>query len=671
MSIHLKVKWFLFLLVICAALISRLASASTSAELIELSFEELVNLDVEIESAGKNSTKALDLAYAGYVLMDSEILASGVQSIPDALRLIPGVNVAQISTAEWSIGIRGAGGRFSRFVLVMVDGRIAYNSVFSGVNWDELNISVQNIQRIEVIRGPNAAAWGPNAVNGIIHIITRDLQRDMSHGTLVAGDSDAKFSGAFSHALDHGWYIGGSVSANRWDGLSELSSKSEEEAFEDRRIGASVKRIGDNEQLNISVEAFEIDLSPTWSWVETDSFEAKASPSDEDKKGWIIHGSYERAFGESTNLAVRGYADETQRNNSFYRWDSNNYQIDLELQSTLGRHEFSSGINLRQNTSDVLIRDRFDIYFSPQKRTVDNYGIYLSDTITFTDQLQGTAAVRWDHSALGGTNTQPSLRVLWAATDVDRFWAAVSEAATTPSRALTDINDVLYHVQPAADPVPPIVFVLDGYRNDQENTQVRAFEFGYRKVFGDYSLDLALFQFDYTNELEVELVGEPQLQPGPLDQPVLHQQMYFVNTKKFETGGGELVFRGNPTKKWTTQAVLSHVENLDDSTLSNTTVVLSSSFEFVPDVQLYLAARYNKGTTVMQEQYRLLEDQFGSVDDYIVFDFNLNWNLSDRWSVDFIGRNIGKTHTEGLREQFAAPIVSVEPKAMIRAHYTF
>jgi iron complex outermembrane receptor protein len=161
-------------------------SASGAGNLLDLSIEEL--LHVEITSASKKTQQISDIAAAVFVITRDDIRRSGATSIPELLRLAPGIEVAQIDSNKWAVTARGFNGRFANKLLVLMDGRALYTPSFGGVFWDVQDTLLDDIERIEIIRGPGGAIWGANAVNGVINIITRSA-RDTQGGELVATGS--------------------------------------------------------------------------------------------------------------------------------------------------------------------------------------------------------------------------------------------------------------------------------------------------------------------------------------------------------------------------------------------------------------------------------------------------------------------------------------------------
>ena len=139
-------------------------------DLTALQIEDLMNVDVT--SASKKEQKLSKVPAAIFVITKEDIHRSGATDIPDLLRMVPGLDVAQINPGVWAISARGFNGQYSKTLLVLIDGRTVYTPTFSGVFWDAQDVPLEPIERIEIIRGPGAAVWGANAVNGVINITT-------------------------------------------------------------------------------------------------------------------------------------------------------------------------------------------------------------------------------------------------------------------------------------------------------------------------------------------------------------------------------------------------------------------------------------------------------------------------------------------------------------------
>ena len=178
---------------------------TTSSQLKQLTLEELGNLHVV--TASKAPQQVIRTPAAVYVITQEDIQRSGATTLPDILRLAPGVEVAQIDSSKFSVGIRGFGSRLARSVLVLIDGRSVYTPLFAGVYWEMQDTLLQDIDRIEVIRGPGATLWGSNAVNGVINIITKNAHETQGTSIRVGG-------GNVNQGLMSARYGG------QWNGLS-------------------------------------------------------------------------------------------------------------------------------------------------------------------------------------------------------------------------------------------------------------------------------------------------------------------------------------------------------------------------------------------------------------------------------------------------------------------
>src|SRR5579864_3749532 len=167
---------------------------ASSEPLKQLSLAELGN--VEVTTASKEPEKISKTPAAIFVLTQDDIRSSGATSIPEVLRLVPGVEVARINSNQWSVNIRGLGSGFSKAVLVLIDGRSVYTPLYAGVYWDVQNVLLDDVERIEVIRGPGGTIWGSNAVNGVINIITKNAKDTRgSYGSTSGGNVDQNESG--------------------------------------------------------------------------------------------------------------------------------------------------------------------------------------------------------------------------------------------------------------------------------------------------------------------------------------------------------------------------------------------------------------------------------------------------------------------------------------------
>lgn len=309
------------------------ASATLNTDLTELSIEAL--MDIEVTSVSKKAQKLSESAAAIFAITSEDIRRSGVTNIADALRMVPGLNVARIDSSKWAVSSRGFNGRFLNKLLVLIDGRSVYTPLFSVVYWEVQDTLLEDVERIEVIRGPGAALWGANAVNGVINIITKNAA-DTQSGllTLGGGDKEQAFAGLRygmalgedSHARlytkgferDSFQYADGSDSGDEWDMLrsgfrldSHLSGHDE------------LTLQGDLYQSNIDQTLYLATLTPP-SYSQT-------IDDDADLSGGNLLGRWQHTFSSSSEFTLQLYYDRTVHEEAYYGEKLDTYDIDSSI----------------------------------------------------------------------------------------------------------------------------------------------------------------------------------------------------------------------------------------------------------------------------------------------------------------------------------------------------
>jgi len=306
----------------------------------QLSLEQLGNL--EVTTVSKEPEEIQRTPAAIYVLTHEDIRRSGATSIPEALRLVPGVEVAQIDSSTWAVGIRGFGSIFSKSVLVLIDGRNVYTPLFAGVNWKLQNVMLEDVDRIEVIRGPGGTIWGTNAVNGVINIITRNSKD--TRGTLVSvggGDVD-QGTGEFRH--------GGSLGRNasyRVYGMAfgrGPEFHADRDNFDNWQLGQGGFRMDWDNQSNDSL-TLQGDLYKGGVGARQNlSFYSPPSSSivdgTQDVSGGNILGRWRHKLDDGSNFQLQAYYDRTYRLGSQLGETRNTFDIDfLHQWKTLPRQD--------------------------------------------------------------------------------------------------------------------------------------------------------------------------------------------------------------------------------------------------------------------------------------------------------------------------------------------
>jgi iron complex outermembrane receptor protein len=537
-----------------------------------LSLEQLGHIDVT--SVSKSPVSVVRTPAAVYVITQQDIRRSGATSLPEALRMAPGVEVAQIDGVKWAIGIRGFQGRLSRAVLVLIDGRSVYSPLFHGVYWEVQDTLLEDIDRIEVIRGPGGTIWGPDAVDGVINIITKNA-RD-THGMLVSagggnvnqGYLDLRYGGGNDNNFSYRVYAKGSV-----DGPEYHSDNAE---FDDQRRAQGGFRMDweptGRDTLTIQGDGYDgsagesvriTSLSPPYSTIVN---------QDAELSGANALARWNHIFGGGSDIQIQFYYDRVRRRQANQAEDRDTYDFDLVHHLALtSRQDFIWGVGARVSPA-YLPAVVPTYYFTPDRRTDQLYSGFFQDEISLLpDRLSFTVGVKVFHSSFSGFNNEPSVRLLWTPSEHQSFWAAVTRAVRTPS----DNEDTLQSTTlRSTDPLAFNVTTGDGIFTSETDL---SYELGYRQlILPGFSVDLATFYNSY-NHLE-------SLEPGtPYTQTTNGQTwtiLPFVNRNGLQgtTKGFELAPSWKPATWWRLQGSYSYLD-MDLRTRPGSTDITSVTSE--------------------------------------------------------------------------------------------
>ncbi|MFP5227190.1 MAG: TonB-dependent receptor plug domain-containing protein [Acidobacteriota bacterium] len=313
------------------------AQSTSAPDLTQKSLEDL--MDVEVTSVSKKEQKASQVAAAIFVISREDILRSGALNIPDLLRMVPGVEVAQLDASRWAISVRGFNGQESNKLLVMIDGRTVYNPVFAGVFWDSQNVPIDSIDRIEVIRGPGAAVWGANAVNGVINIITRNASdtqgaslsggagNDLIGPATVRYGGTSRLTGAY-RVYAEGFHIAAQRAVDGRDGEDDW--RLVHGGFRtDRSLSAKDSLTTEGEVY--SGNGGELALAPLSLLPPVTSTLALRDRYS----GWNVLSRWTRTFSSTSQTSLQVSFDRTSRDDTTYAFNLNT--LDIDFQHHIGR----------------------------------------------------------------------------------------------------------------------------------------------------------------------------------------------------------------------------------------------------------------------------------------------------------------------------------------------
>lgn len=529
----------------------------SASPLASISLEELMNL--EVTSVSRREQPLSQAPSAIYVVSRDDIRRSGATNLPDALRLVPGLQVARIDGNKWAVASRGFNNRFANKMLVLLDGRSVYTPLFSGVYWDLQDTLLEDVERIEVIRGPGATLWGANAVNGVINIITRDAaQTQGGFVTGTFGTADRAITGVrYGGRLgDHGHYrVYGQFSDRAAFTLASGVGASDQS---DRlQVGTRVDwKPGLRDSVTVTADAFRADAGQTLSAGGALPLTARSMTTSTSSSGANVLTRWVRQIDPRSQLTFQFYYDHLRRDDPLVRQEQRNLDVEVQQHITRGRHDVVWGLGHRRS-SDALENSAF-LAFSPAARDVNLSSLFVQDEIALRpDRLRLTVGTKIEHNAYTQWEVQPGARLAWTPHRRQTLWASSSRAVRTPSRAESDVRiDFAPRVVPGAPlPVRPVLLGSEAF----EAEVLLAHEVGYRLMpASSVTLDVALFRNEYDRLRTFEPL-DPVLEIGAAG-PALLAPLRFSNLMTGTAQGLEVLTHWTPLTRWRMAASWSYVD---------------------------------------------------------------------------------------------------------------
>jgi iron complex outermembrane receptor protein len=624
------------------------------SELKKLSVEEL--LDVDVTSVSKYPEKLSEAAAAVAVLTQDDLHSSGVTSIPEALRLVPGLDVARVDSHTWAISSRGFNDIFANKLLVLIDGRSVYTPLFSGVFWEVQDTLLEDIDRIEVVRGPGATLWGANAVNGVINIITKSA-RD-TQGLLLSGGGgteDLGFAGVrYGVKVDENTFL--RVYAKYFDRDSSVlpDDTTSHDAWDMFRGGFRL----DWEPTKENSFTFQGDiytgnqdedyLVPTTTF----PFSGVIKSTDTVSGGNLL-GRWSHSFSPDSQLTFQAYYDRTERDSPIFAEDRDTGDIDLQHRFAWGdRQDVVWGLGFRATHDDV--RNSLNVSLLPDHRTLDLYSAFVQDEISIVpERLRLTLGSKFEHNDFTGFEIQPSARALWTPGFSQTFWASVSRAVRTPSRAESDIR-----LNPAPPvPLPPGTITILGNPN-MVSEELIAYEFGYRiQPINQLKLDLTAFYNDYDDLRTIE-----PIRPGPVSPSKVANKLFG------ESYGTEISATAQVTKRWRLQGSYSYLEvqlHREAGSLDSTTERTTEGSS--PRNQFFIRSLFDLGWNIEFDSTLRYVDVLPApkIPSYLTLDLRLAWSPRKNLEFAIVGQNL----LDDRHPEFAPTFVGTQKTEVQRSVY--
>lgn len=642
-------------------------SGQSAPDVTAMSVEDLMNL--QVTSVSKRTQKVADAAAAIFVITQEDIKRSGARNIPETLRMVPGIEVARLDANKWAISSRGFNGRFANKLLVLIDGRSVYTPLFSGVYWDVQDVPLEDVDRIEVIRGPGATLWGANAVDGVINIITKPARATKGGLVQVEGGDDqltsdtARFGDKVgdkgyyrAYAKYFDWMSGsGAAGQNAADGWHQVRG-----GFRSDWTLSHADSLTFQGDLYNSREGETLTV-PTLAAPYSSTFENVGHYS-----GGNLLGRWSRSSGGSS-YSLQGYFDRTNySDNSLFTDHETVFDIDFQHDFHLGNaNEIVWGAGYRSIQDGNV--SSFTVSVQPSHAQYNLFSTFVQDEVNFLDsRLRVTVGSKFEHNDFTGWEFEPNIRFLGSISKTQSAWVAVSRAVRTP--ALTEeglrLNDAVIPpgTPPFNSPLPVIEAVFGSQQFQSED--LIAYEIGYRvQASNSFSVDIATFYNSYSN-LRTAEPGAPFVEVAPTPTDVV---VPFAALNKMSGGtyGVEPFFDWKVLPRWKLFGSYSFLKmNIHKNSNSlDPTADLPNGEN--PEHQFYFRSSLELPKHIEQNLVVRHVTQLPglNVPGYSSLDGGVRWTPVPGWEFSFNGENwLNDRHTE-----FAPDFVNTLPTIVGRS----
>lgn len=616
------------------------AQSQDAGQLRDLNLSQLAN--IKVVTANKTPEELWKTPAAIYVITQEDIRRSGATTIPEILRLAPGVEVARLTSNTWAIGIRGFNSSFSKSVLVLIDGRNVYTPLFAGVYWDVQDVLLSNIDHIEIIRGPGGTIWGADAVNGVINIITKSAQD--TQGTLVtAGTGNVdRAQAAVRYGNEHGRNLQYRVFAKGFGEAPQFEPLHDD--FDDWQMGHAGFRADwqpqDTDKLTVQGDLYKGNIGQQ---ISIDSF---SPPGQNDVDGYqdVSGGNLRVRWGHTlangSSMRLQGYYDRTYRLGVQLGETRDTYDVDFLHNISFHRNDFSWGAGAR--VSPASIQQIVPVIDFTDHHPVDNVlSAFAQDEIELVpNRLAFTMGAKFEHNNYNGFDVLPSGRLLYTPGPQQTFWAAITRAVRTPSLLDRDLELTDFLIP------NPLAYLRVSGNPDFEPETLLGFEAGYRRLITRRAyIDFAWYHNQY-HDLSSDGNLTLSVATTPAPQHLL-LATEFANGIKGNTDGFEIAPDFKIFSWWQIRSSYSYINldlsnepgNADTSTVAlyeglspHNQVEFRSLLTLPKRVEFDTAYRY---VSALPAQ---------SVRSYETVDAHIGWHFSESYGLSLDGANLLQPH---------------------------
>jgi iron complex outermembrane receptor protein len=621
-------------------------AGETPADLTELSLEQL--LDTEVTSVAKLPHSLAHSPAAVFVVTQNDIRRLGATSIPEALRFVPGLHVERIDRNKWAISTRGFNGQwFANKMLVLIDGRTVYNPGFSGVWWDVQDTMMEDIERIEVIRGPGASLWGANAVNGVINVITQSARQTQGNLLSAAMGTQDHGMAAFRHGGSLGEDAHYRVFGKYFD-RDDYVDENGHSAGDTWRAGRGGFRVdgiaGGNDTYTVQGDIYRNDSgsAPT-TLLDMSTLSQFRAHSGLRSHGANVLGRWTHSFGDESAISVQTYWDRAERIVPLNDFHEIAQTFDIEFQHSLPRndaHQWLWGAGYRLVDRDE--ENSAKVAYFPEDDADHWFNLFVQDEIAvIPDNLSLTLGSKFEHKSRVGFLLEPNARLLWTPDSRNSIWLSVARAMRTPSwgEQAGRFSGFIFL------PGPPLTTF--GFRGNHAvpAEELVAYELGWRaQPRTDLFLDLALFYNVYDRLGNVPPPGEGDCALRTLNgTPFIECLAPQKNQIKGESYGLEAVVDWRPVRGWRGQLgyTLMKVDvRATGSPKDDRTVAETEGSD--PRHQLFARSSLDLTDALRFDlMYRYVDElPFTDVNAHSTLDARLAWDVDRDVEISLQGRNL-------------------------------
>jgi iron complex outermembrane receptor protein len=640
------------------ALLIPFGAASQSIDSKHLALDALMDLDVQLSTVTRRLRVAKENAASIYVLPGDEIKRSGVTSIPQALSLVPGLQVRKIDNNNWAVTLRAVAGRFSSRMLVLVNGQSIYDAVDGGVNWESLNTPLYDIERIEVVRSNGGLSWGNNATNGVVNIITKHSEDTRGLlSTLEVGSELTNAAIRFGKDLDSlGSFRVHAFSKNLRESNNAHFSITPNDSNHSQGIGTrfdlnlsdSVFVLVQGEYQNIDIR--NVVLAPD---LLTNATQFNEDSETRDLFNFAVR--LDHIIDNNTSQVFQLTYNNEEYDSFYFEDKQEDVSIDYLISSQINAFQFDFGLNYRNigltlTNNDYLTSlnnlDSLQYYSAFLQAQYEHIPSQVS--VSLGSKVERNSATGWQH--------QPSAKVMWKVNEESTLWGSISKGSRFPSFTEMDLS-----FRAAGIPFGNFILaqIIQGNKDIQAEQSVSK-EVGYRYSASRWDIDLSLFKTEADNVLTTDVAINP---------PSLFIQT-FVSDGRLDTYGAEAFVDWQVASWVNTELTYSFAkidydlsENLQSPTGENSKVeqwLFKTSLQLSDAHSLFTTARWERGDAY-------------STDDYYALDVSWQWQISENLQFSATGNNLfisDRVEYANTRQLFVVPSL-IEPSYVINLSYFF